>query len=59
MVVFDLLGHCWHRDRVQPAQYAQLAVRGAKSVKNHGPHEGFDIDLPLARAPKFDRKSSK
>ena len=52
MVVFHRLRHGRHRDRFQPAQHAKLTVRRAKPVEYHRPHEGFDIDLPLARAQR-------
>lgn len=52
MLVGYALRYGRHRHRFQPAQNAQLAVRGAEPVEHHGPHKGLDIDLTLARAQR-------
>ena len=59
MLVGHALGHRRHSDSVQPAQHAQLAVRGTEPVEHHRPHQGLNINLPLAGAQRPSERAVK
>ena len=50
VLVGHALGHRRHRDRLQPAQAAELAVRRAQAVEHHRADQRLDIELALTGA---------
>ncbi len=52
MLMSNALGHRWHGHSLQPTQTAQLAVRGAEAVEDHGADQRLGIDLAAPRSQR-------